>query len=312
MKKTAIENVVHTTFSNDLLEWGELFYRAKLTEGLSKYTLAFYRQQLGHFFRFCEWQQLTSIDQVGAAQLRDFLAWHAETGHNPGGQHAAYRVVKLFLRWYENEAEPEGWRNPISKVKAPKVGLEPLSPVTDAAVTALLETCTGGCFFAIRDRAAILLLLDTGARAREVTRLDTVDINPITGAVLIRQGKGSKPRTVFLGKTARRVMRLYLKYRLEQVPALFVNDEGERLTYAGLRGIITRRAKLAGIDAPTLHSFRRAWALSMLRAGVDVFTLQKLGGWKSLTVMRRYLDQDDTDSRRAYEAGSPADRINGK
>jgi len=312
MKKQAIENVVYTTFSNDILEWGELFYRAKLTEGLSKYTLVFYRQQLTHFFRFCEWQQLTRIDQVGPAQLREFLAWHAETGHNAGGQHAAYRVVKLFLRWYENEAEPDNWRNPIHKVKAPKVGIEPLSPVTDAEVASMLDTCMENGFYSIRDRAVLLLLLDTGARAREVTRLDTEDINPVTGAVLIRQGKGSKPRTVFLGKTARRAMRFYLKTRTDRDPALFVTDEGERLTYNGLRGIIQRRANLAGIEPPTLHSFRRAWALSMLRARTDVFTLQKLGGWKSLSIMRRYLDQDDTDGRRAYEAGSPADRLIGK
>jgi len=57
------------------------------------------------------------------------LLWHEETGHNPGGLHAAFRVVRTFLRWYESEAEPDGWTNPIYKVKAPKLAVQPLAPV---------------------------------------------------------------------------------------------------------------------------------------------------------------------------------------
>ena len=35
-----------------------------------------------------------------------FLLHLEETGHNPGGVHAAFRTIKVFLRWYENEVEP--------------------------------------------------------------------------------------------------------------------------------------------------------------------------------------------------------------
>ena len=37
----------------------------------------------------------------------------------------------------------------------------------------------------------------------------------------------------------------------------------------------------------------------------DIFTLQKMGGWRSFQVMRRYLDQDDTDTRTAHEKSNP-------
>ena len=52
----------------------------------------------------------------------------------------------------------------------------------------------------------LLFLLDTGARAAEVCALNLEDIDQIAGAVIIRQGKGRKPRTVFLGQKARRVL----------------------------------------------------------------------------------------------------------
>jgi site-specific recombinase XerD len=98
-----------------------------------------------------------------------------------------------------------------------------------------------------------------------------------------------------------------MRHRSDNHPALWVTDDSERLEYNGLRGILVRRAKQAGIKAPTLHSFRRAFAINMLRAGVDVFSLQKLMGHADLQVLRRYLAQTTEDIAQAHRVGSPVD-----
>jgi integrase/recombinase XerD len=100
--------------------------------------------------------------------------------------------------------------------------------------------------------------------------------------------------------------------RQDNHPALWLSDEGERLTYWGLRSMVKRRAKLAGIETPTLHAFRRAFALEMLRAGVDVFAIQELMGHADLQVLRRYLRQVDDDLRAAHQVGSPVERMRGR
>jgi site-specific recombinase XerD len=105
---------------------------------------------------------------------------------------------------------------------------------------------------------------------------DEIDI--VSGEVLIRRGKNGKPRTVFVGRKTRKAIRSYLKYIPEGSPALWINIVGEPLRYGGLKEVIIRRAKDAGIKAPTLHSFRRAFALTMLRAGVDIYALKKSDG----------------------------------
>ena len=313
MTKTVDPQPVHTLIKNihsDFIpDWANQFYLAKKSEGVSPATLVFYKQQLGHFLRYCEWQAYTNIQDLDANSLRRFLLWHEETGHNAGGQHAAFRVLRTFLRWYEAEAEPEGWRNPIHKVKAPKLTVIPLAPVGLDEVAVMLKGISKNDFLDLRDRALLTFLLDTGARAGEALAVDIGDIDPVSGAVLIRQGKGRKPRMVFLGKTSRKALRAYLKHRRDTSPACWVSADRDRITYGGLRAIILRRAKRVGIRTPSIHSFRRAWALNMLRAGTDIFTLQKLGGWRSFQVMRRYLDQDDSDSQRAYDKGSPAERL---
>jgi site-specific recombinase XerD len=132
-----------------------------------------------------------------------------------------------------------------------------------------------------------------------------------SGSLLIRSGKGGKPRVTFLGVTSRRAVLKYIRKRGEPQDGepLFATDEGGRFTYFGLRSVIERRATQAGIEPPTLHSFRRAFALGCLRNNVDVYSLQRLMGHTSLAVLRRYLAQTEADLQRAHEKGGPVDRL---
>ena len=227
--------------------------------------------------------------------------------HKPGGVHAFYRTVRVFLRWYAVEFEPDGWRDPLRKLKPPKVDIEPLEAVPLEHVRAMLDTCDRGKFTGERDRAILLFLLDTGVRAGELLALDRQDADSLTGDVLIRKSKSRKPRAVFLGRTARRALRSYLKLRTDAVRAVFVTDEIDRLKMAGLRQIILRRAKRANVPAPGLHAFRRAFALAMSRAGVDLLTIALLRGHSDLSLLDRYIRQTSDDLRGSHERGSPVD-----
>ena len=134
------------------------------------------------------------------------------------------------------------------------------------------------------------------------------DIELATGSIMIRQGKGPKPRMVFLGRKTIRAIRAYLRARRDNNPALWVSVHGDRMTYTALRGLLRRRADAAGLrQIPTPHDFRRAFALIMLRNGVDIFALQKLMGHSDLQVLRRYLAQTDEDIHTAHMRGSPVD-----
>ncbi len=70
-----------------------------------------------------------------------------------------------------------------------------------------------------------------------------------------------------------------------------------------------RRAEAAGVPVPSLHAFRRSFALLSLRAGMDVYSLQRLMGHADLSVLRRYLAQTEEDLRRAHERCSPVDSL---
>lgn len=297
-------NFNHETY---LDTWIDAFLVDRKAQGLSSGTLVFYRNKLKLFMRFCEGQVITQIDQISPGTIRLFLLTLEAEGHNPGGIHAAFRGLRTFLYWWEQETESEGWINPIRKVKPNRVPIEPLEPVSIDSVNKLLKTCIPKSFYNERDRAIFLCLLDTGARAQEFLSIDVSDVDLVSGKVLIRKGKGHKPRFVFIGKKSRRAVRSYLKMRLNKEAALWITGEGERLTYWGLRQVIRRRAKVADTPIPTIHSFRRAFAINMLRAGVDIYSLQSLMGHAGLEVLRRYLAQTTEDIAQAHKLGSPVD-----
>jgi len=70
---------------------------------------------------------------------------------------------------------------------------------------------------------------------------------------------------------------------------------------------MTRRANQAGVEPPSLHDFRRAFALAMLRNGTDIFTLAKLMGHKGITVLQRYLRETRQDTEIAHRRASPVE-----
>lgn len=304
------------TFSKTVVDeyletWLEAFLIDRKAQGFSDGTLHFYRIKLKKFSTYCEAQLVTEISQITPGFLREYLLWLEVEGHNAGGRHAHYRALRAFLRWYEVETEPENWRNPVSKVKAPKVLQEPLEPVAFTVVDKMLETCRPGTFAGDRDTAILLALLDTGARAGEFLAMNLGDINQARGEILIRKGKGGKPRIVFLGKKSRRATRRYLHRRNDDHPALWIVDPergDDRLTYSGLRSMLKRRAGLAGVDPPTSHDFRRAFAISMLRAGEDLYTIAGLMGHSSIDSLKPYLKLTERDTAAAHRRSSPADR----
>ncbi len=133
-------------------------------------TVVLYKDKLKEFASYCQSQTVSNVEQISPDLLRRFMLHLEQTGHNSGGIHGYYRVIETFLKWYEAEVEPVNWKNPITRVKGPKLSQELLEPITLDEISAMLQTCENG-FIGIRDKAIILCLLDCGARASEFLSL---------------------------------------------------------------------------------------------------------------------------------------------
>jgi integrase/recombinase XerD len=269
---------------------------------LAPKTLQWYTHSLRIFRNYAVENEITSTEAITPHLVRRFLLYLSECVHNAGGVHNIFGALKAYLRWYVDEYAPPNWQNPLNKVKTPKRPQEPLQPIALDDIRALLDTCPQRTLAGDRDRAMILFLLDTGVRHQELVDLSVGDVDLQTGSVLVRCGKGRKPRTVFIGAKIRRALHRYLHHRTDVTDdaPLWMTLQGERLTRGGIREIIRRRAKAAGIKDPAMHTFRRAFAINSLRNGMDLISLQRLMGHTSLVIINKYLALVDDDLRAAH------------
>jgi len=224
---------------------------------LSSDTIDYYKRQLENFEIFAGEHNVRLVRQITADLLRAYVLHLEANGHNIGGVRAKFRALRVFLKWYENQAEPKDWQNPIKKVSLPKETSAPIIGVIMADIRAVIATCKGD-FLGTRDKAMMLCLLDTAAGAEELLNMDLNDIDLTNGSVVIRKGKRRKAQTISIEPKSRQALRDYLRFRPDQSPAVWVTTSGHRLAVKSLLRMLAWRGKMAGVHPPSINDFKRA------------------------------------------------------
>lgn len=273
---------------------------------LSARSVSFYEWQLGRAIVFLAGRGVNVLADMTPTHIRAYLVALQERGLADNTVHAAARALRAWLNFCVREELLTV--SPMSKVKMPQRGKAILPALSAADVRALLEACKGNR----RDTAMVLCLLDSGLRAAEFVALNVADVDPITGAVKVRAGKGNKDRVSYVGARAHKALRRYLLDRPHAQPTdpLWVSlNTGDRLTRDGLRLALRRIGAAADVPHANPHTFRRTFALESLRAGMDLVRLAALMGHTDLAMLRRYLALVDSDLAQAHREHGPVDAL---
>jgi site-specific recombinase XerD len=148
------------------------------------------------------------------------------------------------------------------------------------------------------------MLLSSGVRASELLALNIEDIDLVERTSQVHHGKGNKHREVYFDSPTRKALRAYLRHRpnTQKGPLFWSEKEQDRLHYDGLRAIVFTRSQTAGVDkAPSIHSFRRAFTIDRIRAGVDNLTISKLLGHSTTTMVARYAKHKAQELKEAHD-----------
>lgn len=148
-----------------------------------------------------------------------------------------------------------------------------------------------------RDALMMCLLLDHGLRCGEVALIQVDHINLKTGLLEFYRPKVDKEQTHRLTRDTLRAASAY--YQAGDAPPLGrLLRSSRRDGSLGEAGIteraITKRVRVLGreigIEPLSAHDLRHYWATHAARAGTDPFALQEAGGWSSLAMPRRYVE----------------------
>jgi site-specific recombinase XerD len=289
----------------------QLWLESMQARGLSPKSVRGYASEVGHFVRFLREQlNLTDLDAVQPHHIRKWLIYRQQQGISNAQLHNDYRKPRTFWNWCLREELTTN--NPFASVEKPKLQPTLKPALTPHEVEQILQACDGKDWLRLRDKALILLLLDTGLRIHEAHKLTVADAQRET--VLIR-GKGGKQRVVFLSHEVRLAIRRYLNacpFAPTGDAPLWWGKYGA-LTLHGLLEVIQKIGKRAGLPKHLgAHAFRRTFATWSLRSGIDLEHLRQLMGHSDYTVLRQYLALVETDLKRAHQQHSPLRNLRGR
>ncbi len=273
----------------------------------SRHTARVYKQVASRFLQYLESQGIETLDAVQPHHVRAYLLQRKQAGVSPYTLAKDYRHLHAFWNWCLREELTTN--NPFAKVEKPKPPAKVKPALTPEEVEAILRACEGKHWLRLRDKALILLLLDTGLRIHEAHRLTVADTSQET---LLIRGKGGKQRVVFLSAEVRLALKRYLQacpYPLQDDSPLWHGKNGA-LTLYSLMDCIARIGKRAGLQRPLgAHAFRRTFATWSLRNGIDLEHLRQLMGHSDYTVLRQYLALVEADLKQAHQQHSPLNNL---
>lgn len=283
---------------------------------VNDYTLTFRR-----LVEFLSERQ--EFEAITTHQVRLFLN-HLQTEYALAPKSMANVWIALSSLWTWAGTEL-GTEHVLSgKIERPRWRRPPIEPYTMTDVQAMLEaasytrawrTKTGRLArtqrpTALRDRAIILTLIDTGLRASELCDLRIEDYESASGRLFVRKGKGSKGRLVYAGATARKALWKYLASRAGHdggKQPLFATANHTHLGRSELRHMVQGCAARASVTGSTVHKFRHTFAITFLRNGGNVLELKELLGHEKMETVQIYAKLAQVDLQAAQARASPAD-----
>lgn len=189
-----------------------------------------------------------------------------------------------------------------------------ISFLTRTEVDALLASPDRSTWTGRRDHALLLLAVQTGLRASELTGLLCGDIHLGNGPHVSCRGKGRKDRITPLTAGAVAVLRVWLRERgvMPNEP-LFPARDGGRLSRDALEDRIGKYVGAAAELCPTLrtkrisaHTLRHTAAMQLLHAGVDTSVIALWLGHEQVDTTQIYLHADLGIKERALARTKPS------
>jgi integrase/recombinase XerC len=269
-------------------------------KGRSSYTLRNYTADLR---RFAEWwsldpnrQELTpsSITEYDLEGFSLYLQDQAlgkddRTGQKPATVNAKLSAVRSYLTWAVKlkHITEVPQCEPVTREEDEPKGLERTEEL------ALIRTVAAGR--KKRDLAIFEIELNTGVRVAELVAICWRDIEMTAnkGTLTIRAGKGRKWRTVPLNKTARKaftVLKTLAGGRVHPDWHVFKSQrEHGDLSARGVESMVARYGAKAGLPGLHPHVLRHTYAYRLIDEGVDIATIARLLGHRSVQTTMRYL-----------------------
>jgi site-specific recombinase XerD len=273
----------------------------------SPHTVAAYRNTFRLLLRFAAVRHRRPpsrlvIADLDAAFLGEFLDHlEGERGNCARSRNARLAALHAFFR-YIALTEPAHALHCQRVLAIPSKRFERgiVEFLDEAEVEVLLDAPDCSTWIGRRDRAILLVAVQTGLRVSELTALRRQDVELGTGAHVRCYGKGRKLRCTPLRRDVVKVLDAWLRERpVAPDTPVFPSSRGGHLSEDAIERLVAKHTAAAQGCCPSLagkrvtpHTLRHTAAMQLLRRGVDRTVIALWLGHESIETTQIYLHAD--------------------
>lgn len=195
-----------------------------------------------------------------------------------------------------------------------------VSFLTVEEIDALVASPDRTTWLGRRDRALLVLAVQTGLRVSELVGLTVADVCLATGPHVRCSGKGRKQRCTPLTSESVAVLRAWLRERgAASDGPLFPTSRGGPLSTDAVAWLLRKYAAVAATTCPSIagknvtpHVLRHSCAMALRAAGVDISVIALWLGHESIESTQIYLHADLAIKQEALARTTPIGTLPGR
>jgi integrase/recombinase XerD len=287
---------------------------------VSPHTILSYRDTFRLLLNYAE-QQLhkapsdLTLPDLDTPLLGAFLEYLEQQRDNTArSRNVPLAAIHAFFRYVAlHEPQHGALAQRVLSIPSKRYTRRPIEFLTPVEVDALLAAPDLNSWTGRRDRALLLLAVQTGLRAAELTGLRCQDIVLGRGAHVSCLGKGRKLRCTPLRKDTVALLRSWLQER-QGTPSdpAFPTVRGSALSHDGLQYLLAKHLATAQRHCPSLarkhvtpHVLRHTLAMDLLQHGADSATIALWLGHESIETTSIYVHADMKLKEKALAKTTP-------
>ena len=237
-----------------------------------------------------------TVAEISAEAIFDYKRKRREENVAP----ATLNKELSFLRHALEMAVVWEWLeiNPAVRIPREKVKNRMERWLTEEEEEKLLNACPEW----LRDM--VIFSLNTGFRQNEMLSLTWSQVDLSRKTILFWDQKNGGRDTVPINPAAEEILKKHWKVRSLSSDHVFLTSNGTPFIARNLIRSFSIALEKAGIEKFRWHDLRHTFATRLIHEGVDLYKVQRLGRWRSVSMVMRYAHHSVESLRTGMEAVS--------
>ncbi|MBP3763816.1 MAG: tyrosine-type recombinase/integrase [Bacteroidales bacterium] len=273
-------------------------------------TVRNYMADLEDFAAWLAREEVTTLDQVTAREVRAWQMEHMDRGEVPGTVKRRLSSLSSFFLFLRRRGYLD--TDIMAKVSPPRQPKRLPVFFKEGEVEHLYdEGIFPDDFLGRRDRLMLRMLYETGIRRSELANLQehSADLSALTLKVL---GKRNKERIIPIESELAHNILEYIALKgqeMRESPWLFVDRKGRQITVGEIyRTVKKYMTRLSNADRISPHVFRHSFATHILNEGGNIQAIKELLGHEDLATTEVYTHVTREHLKDVYKHAHPRGR----